>query len=235
MSTQNTELIIPEFFGVVNFDQLNHVIEKLGQSRQNLSQEDKKFALDAIQTWEESVIKKLEYKSKEAENLLKCFEINTNYNMITSNGKEMSENETFLQIIEAIDAKAEFDEYMTAVRVAYTHKNSRPIQDTDDLNTTIEKSIENAAAYQAAYSKHDVIDASNTAKVRKAAAVLSQKFATDERVQELVTRLRRFKSNVDKFSIECTEKSQLAKLNVTINDDNVRDAIQELLDFTINI
>ena len=234
--SKTTELsIIPEFFGVINFDQLNTVIEKLGQSRQDLTPEDKKFALSAIETWEESVIKKLNFKSKEAEDLLKCLEINTSYNYLECHGKEMADNETFLQIIEAIDAKKEFNDYMDAVRIAYAYKNSRPIRNEDELGTTIEQSIENAAAYQAEYSKYDVTNASNDAKVKKAANALRQRFANDDRVQELTMRLRRFRTNVDKFSIECTEKSQMAKLNVTINNDDVREAIQELLNFTISI
>ena len=52
-------------------------------------------------------------------------------------------------------------------------------------------------------------------------------------IQEIIRRIKSFQKKSKSFKTACNDKSRLAKINVTISDENVREALKEIIDFKI--
>ena len=51
-------------------------------------------------------------------------------------------------------------------------------------------------------------------------------------IKTLINKLKRRQSNMKRMATTCTDKAQLAKINITIDDPSVRDSLKELIELT---
>jgi hypothetical protein len=79
--------------------------------------------------------------------------------------------------------------------------------------------------------QHRALFAEQAACLKKLRTELNKK----PEIKELKQRLSAYSRNARKMLVECDEKAQLAKLNISINDGGVKDALRELIDFSANI
>ena len=54
-------------------------------------------------------------------------------------------------------------------------------------------------------------------------------------VKDFIKKAGRYQKNINKFKKECREKGQLAKISISVSNTEVRDALKELLAFSVNV
>lgn len=223
--------LMPDIFKDIDFSALNNTITALGNSSKELSDKEKEFAVEAIGTWETSVINRINDKKKEANDFL--LSLNVNASTLCPYG--MPSNE-FEALIEATGLQALYEDYLNKVDIVDLHTTTCPMYpEIDELNTTLKEQLTLRKDYELAHQiytkEHDKLkrDAYN------AMVKLKVELNKDERVQELVKRLKKYEKNVSTFVNQCKEKSQLAKISVSIASEDVRESLKELMNFSISI
>lgn len=215
-------------FDPINFDNLNKAITKLASSNATLTPDEKKFAIDLIDDWDHSVIQAIDDKINEGQQLLYTFNPNHVHfelddELCESLTKQLGTKFTKL-----------YKDYLKTKNELFELQNTAPKQDrTRDINETAGAYIDRSAKEEAEYAKYQL----KIAKARKAVewAQYDFKKALSEtpEIQEIIRRIKSFQKKSKSFKTACNDKSRLAKINVTISDENVREALKEIIDFKI--
>lgn len=231
--TEETQvaILMPDVFKDIDFSALNKTITALGSSSKQLDEKEKKVAIEAINTWEGSVIERIQEKKYEASQFLNT--LNTESNTMCSYG---TQDEEFEHLVNAVGLQALYEDYLNRVDAIEMHKTEAPeYPEIDELNMTLKDQLIIKKDYELAsviYNKeHDKLKRDAYNAMHKLKVELNK----DERVQELVKRLRKYEKNTSTFINQCKEKSQLAKISVSITSESVRDSLKELLNFSISI
>lgn len=229
--TTQVATLMPDVFKDIDFSSLNKTITALGSSSKQLDEKEKKTAVEAIKAWEESVIERIKEKKYEATQFLNTLNIESN--TMCSYGTQDEEFET---LVNAVGLQALYEDYLHKVDAIEMHKTETPeYPEIDELNTTLKDQLTARKDYELAltiYNKeHDKLKRDAYNAMRK----LKVELNTDERVQELVKRLKKYEKNTSTFINQCKEKSQLAKISVSITSESVRNSLKELLNFSISI
>lgn len=226
-STQ-VAVIMPDIFKDVDFTTLNASITALATHNGALSDKDKEFAVQTIATWEDSVISRLNLKATEASNLLQALDTSV------SSVWYLSEDE-FEALVVASGTESFYETYLDAIEELEALKAAKPEQPVVDLDTTLEEQLVAKRDYELAYQKSTIQINRAERNVQSTMKSLKVAMNQNDSIKELVVRVRKYQRNVNKFKNECTEKSQLAKISVTISSQEIRDALKDLLNFSIAI
>lgn len=226
--TTQVATIMPNIFGDIDFSTLNKTIIALGNSSKQLGEKEKEFAIEAINTWEYSIIERLRDKEQEANIYIEFLDINSRCFAPFELSKENIE-----LLIEAVGLQDLYQEYLDKMREY--ESLSCPEEPVIDLSTTLMEQMKARTDYEL---QRKVWDTTKTKLNREAYNIMRKikvEMNNKPEVQELLARLKKYKRNVSKFRNECVEKSQLAKINVTISSDEVRESLKELLNFSVTI
>lgn len=226
--TTQVATIMPNIFGDIDFTTLNKTITALGNSSNQLSEKEKGYAIEAISTWESSVIHRLADKEQEANTYIDFLNVNSNcfspYNM---------PKEDIELLIEAVGLQDLYQEYVA--KMEEWNSLPTPEEPVIDLTMTLMEQMEIRTDYEL---QRKVWETTRT-KLSREAYNLMRKLKIElnnkPEIQELLVRMKKYKRNVSKFKNECVEKSQLAKINVTISSEEVKDSLRDLLNFSVTI
>lgn len=227
---QTTQIatIMPNIFGDIDFSTLNKTITALGNGSGDLSDKEKELAVEAVNTWQESVINRLKDKEDEANCYIDF--LNVNYNRFAPWQMDQYSVE---MLIEAAGLQDMYQEYLDKMD-EYTNlpQPERPVIDT---STTLMEQMKARTDYDLEYQ----VWLTKRQKIEREAYNIMRKLKIElnklPEIQELLLRMKKYKRNVSKFKNQCIEKSQLAKINVSISSEEVRNSLRDLLNFSINI
>ena len=227
---QTTQLvtIMPNIFGDIDFSALNNAITTLGNGSGILSDTEKEFAVEAIDTWQTNVIDRLKEKEYEANSYIDF--LNVNYNRFAPYGMDRYDAE---MLIEAVGMQDLYQKYLD--KMDEFNNLPQPERPVIDTSTTLMEQMKARTDYDLAYqvwlTTREKLEREAYNIMRKLKIELNNK----PEIQEFLTRMKKYKRNVSKFKNQCIEKSQLAKINVSIASQEVRDSLKELLNFSVNI
>lgn len=230
-TTNNTQVatIMPDIFGDIDFSALNSVISKLGTSSVTLKDSEKEFAVNAINTWEQTVIEKLREKENDAITWLNFLDMNSSYCYTSIEEAEV------LDLADATGTRHLYEEYLAKVEEIKVLNANRPEAPINNVNDTLIEQITAKRDYEFNCQVYNI----SLNKLNREASNLFKKFKKElnekEEIKELIVRLKKYKRNASKFRRECTEKSQLAKINVSIESESVKDSLRDLLNFSVTI
>lgn len=219
---------IAGIFDPINFEQLNKAISKLASSKATLSPEEKKFAIDLIDDWDTSVITAIDDKISEGNQILYSF--NPNYHNC-----ELDE-EILSNLTKQLGSKYTnmYKKYATAKNELFDLQQNAPKYDQDrDLDETAGEYIDRRTSEEAEFAKYDLKLAKARKKVDWALYELKKTLNETPEVQEIIKRIKTFQKKSKSFKTACNDKSRLAKINVTISDENIREALKEIINFAI--
>lgn len=232
-TTNNTQVatLMPDIFADIDFSALNSTITNLGANNKELSKEEKKFAVEAIDSWEEIVIKRLNERAYEARMYIASLDINSgtlcHYNMSQAD---------FENLVDAVGLRHLYEDYLNKIDIMDAHKLEAPEPPIiDELNMTLKDQLTLRRDYELAYQIHSKERDKLQKEAYNAMRKLKIELNKDERVQELIKRMSNYERKVNTFVNQCKEKSQLAKISVSIDSEKVRDSLKELMNFSINI
>lgn len=232
-ATSNKYDVVANQFFNVDFNAMNTIIDKLA-NRNQLSKVEKKEANNIIDTWNDNVIQKLQMESNNITEFVDAIN-GTAFEGIPSlirNQQFISELETLINIA---GLNNEYDEMCDTVNdyvQAEAALKNIPAVD-DDLDTTQGDLI-------IMQRNHDYNVAKATAEMKKIGnklirqnITMTQALTSNNDVKKLLTQLKRRATNMKKMMTTCTDKAQLAKINITIDDAGVRDSLKELIELTL--
>lgn len=227
--TTQVTVVMPDVFQNVDFNTLNNSITALATYNGTLSDKDKEFAVETISTWERSVVTKLNVKKEEAQGLL--------YSLDASNPSISScfPEEDFEALIAATKTDALYQIYLDKIEQLKYLKSTSPETPMVDLTTTLEQQLIDRRDYQFECQKNCIAINKAEREAANAMKALKVEMNKNDDIKELITRVKKYQRNVSKFKNECAEKSQLAKISVTISSMEIRQALKELLNFSVTI
>lgn len=226
-----TTQVINSFFNV-DFEAVNKTIDALA-TRASLTETEKQEANKIIDSWNDNVIEKLRLE----ENKIRDFLVKIN-GSAHAGIPHCIEHQIYIDEIEALVDYAKirhlYDEMCLTVderTTAIAAKNNIPDID-DDINTTQGEYIHMMRDHEYAVT----VAAKNVQKLdnklaRQNAEIVAALNA-DANVRSIITQLKKRVNGMTKMRTACTDKAQLAKINITIDDPNVRQSLKDLIALT---
>ena len=242
--TKTTEIIVaPQqdqlaqinaFFGDIDFNKLNDTISQLA-NRQKLTKVEKTSALEIIDSWNTNIIGKLDIEKDSITQF-----INALYGVGRQNGiSDLISSQAHIDelelLIDYIGANEQYDtliDTMDQYAVVSGVLQNQP-RLVIDLESTKAEEIIQYKDLQLEQIKVDAECKRLGNKIARLNTEIAKMLVADKDVQTLIRGLKKKATAMNKMKTECTDKAQLAKINVTIDDNNVRDALKDLINFKI--
>ena len=227
------EMVMNQFFNI-DFSAMNKVIDNLA-NRNSLSKVEKKEANAIIDTWNENVINKLNIEEEHIANFVAAITGASAMDGIPA----LIKTQDFIPELEALIAAAGLDkEYVdmcdtvTEYTMAESTYRNIPNLTDDDLDTTQGEKIlmQRDHEYAVAKARAEVTKLGN--KLMRQNNDMTSKLMANPDIKTLINKLKRRQSNMKRMATTCTDKAQLAKINITIDDPSVRDSLKELIELT---
>lgn len=227
------DIVMDQFFNI-DFSAMNTIIDNLA-NRNSLSKVEKKEANAIIDTWNENVINKLNLEEDHIANFVAAITGTSAINGIPA----LIKTQDFIPELETLIAAAGLDkEYadmcdtVTEYTMAESTYRNIPKSTDDDLDTTQGEKIlmQRDHEYAVAKARAEVTKLGN--KLIRQNNDMTSKLMANPDIKKLVTKLKRRQSGMKRMATTCTDKAQLAKINITIDDPSVRDSLKELIALT---
>ena len=228
-------LALPELFSDFNFSDLNTAIESLADVSATLTQGEKDSAIQVVEDWEQNVLSRLEEHEHDLNQFVDFLDPAQSggyyHNDTQLDPEQMKalagQTGTIAQLQEYIDAKAALD----------LHEKREP--EEDEAISDIDVSYSERIIAQKEQEKIDAVyELQSKRLARKVARTLyAWKKAMQENpdIQKLISYVRSYRKNTKKFTRECQDKSQVARLNISIASPKMRETLKELLSFASRI
>lgn len=227
------EMVMNQFFHI-DFSAMNTIIDNLA-NRNSLSRVEKTEANAIIDTWNENVINKLNIEEAHIANFVAAITGTSAMDGIPA----LIKTQDFIPELETLIAAAGLNkEYadmcdtVTEYTMAESTCRNIPKLTDDDLNTTQGEKIlmQRDHEYAVAKARAEVTKLGN--KLIRQNNDITSKLMANPDIKTLITKLKRRQSSMKRMATTCTDKAQLAKINITIDDPSVRDSLKELIALT---
>lgn len=222
------------FFGDIDFNKLNETISQLA-NRQKLTKVEKTSALEIIDAWNTNIIGKLDIEKTSITQFINALYGTGHQNGISdliSHQAHIDELELLIDYIGANEQYSTLIDTMDQYTVVSGMLQNQPRLVIDLASTKAEEIIQ----YKDMQLEQHKVDAECKRlgnKIARLNTEIAKMLVANKDVQTLIRGLKKKVSAMNKMKTQCTDKAQLAKINVTIDDTNVRDALKDLIDFKI--
>jgi hypothetical protein len=208
------------------FDDLNKTIEKIGERGSVLSPKEKEIGFKVLQEWEENVIRKLNDKKSDCEAF---FSIIEHYHSEWY-GRE-SDGAMREKLAMMSETEKEYTEILLLEEEYDLQKLKRPREPGIDSSLTIIENDRRNYQWKKQNFEFEI-------ELRKLGENLERKrnawlkiVREHGSVKEMILSIRGFKRNFNELISTAKAKATNAKLNLSISDKSMREAMQELVDF----
>lgn len=224
-------------FKDINFNELNTVIQALGDKSSELTPDEKVAATNIISSWNKNVVGRIRTHLNDMENMLRLFSTN-----VGTHSHEQFLTQTVLndqQLIQLIAVTATTDLYETFLKahqdqIQYVEANEpqRPFVDKNMSALEIAKA---ESQYQLDYVKYEIELTKRKRKVVMAFREFIKTVTATTQVKAMVAKAKLFVKDANTLYSECDVKTNMAKLNIQISSGNIRDSLRDLMSFASQI
>lgn len=226
IAISGTQPLDIEHYFAINFEELNNSINKLSDRSTELTLEDKALAVEIIETWNRDVIAAIDRKIEEVEYFCESFDL-------TSQTIQLSDEEIGA-LAQHLGFGREYDNYMDAWRTYLNLKNNdKHIRDKYSNIEVCAKNKDLLGHYSAEIYANNVEISKAHRKCDAITTDLFVKMSKTDEIKAFLKKGRQFLSQADELRKAAINKAHQAKINVTIDNKNVKDALFELLAFSI--
>lgn len=220
-------------FETKGFEEINQTIENLGNHTGTLTDKEKEFAVQIVGSWERNVLEEVQEKKTEIEAFIQLFkgERGRDYyikdrvvDLIEEYGEELAEKTNTVPLFEAyLEARKE-------LKQEEKFDIDEPI-----INETMSVIEEKSSImnYELEVTKHKIVVKKLRNTMYKAEREWLEVLEKNPLVASMLEEARRAKRKLAKMDRECKKKSDLAKLNITISNEEMRKTLKELMKFSI--
>ncbi len=211
----------------VNFGELAETITRLANRDTALTDQDKELAVKVIDDWSRDVVDQIRNKKQLAEHLVTSLNVNN-----SSCYRDMNELE---QIAHSAGCTKQFDLFKSAEdllgALRQEDKDIRSKYDGIDLREPGNFEVYRMYKEETIEMNKKIVTAERES--RKSLRVLIVALNKDATVKNTIAKCNGFLGNVDVLITEATNKANMARVNVTIDNQEVRNALLDLLEFQI--
>lgn len=213
------------------FNDLNKSIETLGQFSGNLSKEEKEIGFKILGEWEEKVIRKIEDKASKFKSILSYFNVGSYYNYLRD--EERAELED--RIAEITETTQALNKIRALELAAEVHNSKEPMRPIVNPDMTIAENDENYVQYSKDKILYDIESKRLNFKVERAKKEWKEAICELPVIKNMVEDMQSYLRKVTRFRDECSDKAHLAKLNLAISDEKIRESIKDLVNFSASL
>lgn len=208
------------------FEKINKAIEKLG-TVENLTKEEKENGVELVAEWNKLTIKRIEAKTRDLANLLATLEIAGNYFQFEKIKEEL---EKFALISNLSNQYHILEDLHETIE---KKQQNKPLdyEFDDDLTRN-----ENLLKQQEQIKERIIFDQQHKRSVKhfeKEFRDFLKKINDEKEIQAAIKQAKTFLRNSEKFVNQCKDKAAAAKLNIMISNKELKSALKEMLDFSM--
>jgi hypothetical protein len=236
--TTSVAVIFPSIFKDIDFSTLNATIDVLGKHGVDLDKEEKSAASKIVDEWNHNVITRLHNRVNEMNNVVNFFNVkrlaqNYRYNGYYYN----SLGEAELTALAASTGTTDlYEQVLKVTNEVERFRDEGPVvPNLDDKSLTALTRMKLKNDYEYAKAKFDIDFVKLDRKLNAAWKAFLTELNTKDQVKQILAKATKYLRNVNTLTSECEAKATLAKLNIQINSEAVRDSLRELMDFTKSI
>lgn len=221
---QLSTAVVGSILTPADFNALDGLISSMGDQSKTLSGEEKKQAAAVIDEWNESVVNRIKLNADQASDVLAFLAGSRVPDSIANNLIGLF-NDTFGETPEYVAYQAAYDAYELSAMEAPEKPivtDGMTIAEIDGMNLTYER--ENLIFQR----RHSQL----SAKMRKAATDYVRALNKIPEIAEAKLQLSAYRRKASRMAQQCQDKATRAKINITINNEDTRKLLHELLDFT---
>lgn len=220
--------ITSDLFRDIDFKGISQAIENIGNHNGTLGVEEKEMASELVAQWEQDVVTRLRDKGHEMNEFVQFF--NTGYE------GRVSQQERLEDIGADLAAKTNtYNEYTALVQTLEDLEDlhqQRPIQPIEREDRTYKEKLEEEKKFQLDMAKYNLAVTKKNRELYQYETAWKKLLKQNKEVAELIKKAKEYNKSVSKFQQNCHDKAQVAKLNIMISNQDVRQSLRELLDFT---
>lgn len=225
--------VVSNLFRDIDFSGLNSIIDNIGGASNELTIEEKESAVKIVGEWEKNVL----YRLRDYEHNLHSLVA-----LLNNNNYANWENQSILSAtqINTIVANTQLEELYTPYVQAlaeleeYQEDNEPEKPYVDNTLSPLEV-IQIESAYKVELANYKIEVAKLNRKTVLAFNTFIRAFRKHEIVKSMVESTNEQIKTIGGFIVDCSDKTQLAKLNITISSATVREALRGLIDFSKTI
>lgn len=217
-------LDIENYFSI-NFNSLNDSINKLGDRSTELTDDDKKLAIEIIDTWNTNVIETLNTKISEVREFCNSFDLSVSDISLS--------DEEIEALAHHLGFDKEYDDYKAAWSKFFDLRAER--DHIDEKYSDIELSAKNRELlghYSAEKYENKIALSKSRRECNKITTDLFTKMSKTSEVKKFLKKGREFLSQANDLKKAAVDKANMARVNVAIDNINVRDALFDLIQFS---
>lgn len=206
-----------------DFGALDKLITSLGENSAKLTDEEKKQASAIIDDWNESVIARIAQNVDAANDVIAFL---SGRRIPDGTAKNIIEN-----FVELFGETPEYLAYENASREYENQSFEAPMEPIVTEDMTIAQIDSGKLEYQRECLIYNRKLQAAVVNLRKAATDYVRSLNDMPQVQEARQQLTAYKRKASRMQNECRDKATKAKINITINNEETRKLLHELLDF----
>lgn len=223
-----------EIFKDVDFKGLSGAIETMAQNNKELAPEEKQMAIQIIDSWQSNVVERLNDHSNDMNGFIALFEVgNYNYHY----GVTTFPEETLEAIAQKTGTLTLYQAWKAADAVY--EEESLKLKDLErpvpDLETTYQEQLDAQKNYELEEAKLRIRIGKLRHTAERAEGEWKRTVKQDPGIKGLLAKAKSYTRNLNKYTRECESKGQLAKLNISISSEAIRNSLKELLEFAVTI
>jgi hypothetical protein len=225
-------------FNNIDFSGLNSAIAEMANSNKDMVPEEKQMAISIVKEWEKGVISRLNQHEADLKAFLGYFNSNSgSYNAYSRGayGSFDASDEALLEIAAKTGTVKELEASLAARDALAEFKETRPEAPERDPDQSYREKTLAERQYDLELAKYNIDEGKLTRKAALADKAWRKAVMQNEDFKALVKKINAYTRSVTRYTQECKDKGQLAKLNITIGSEAMRQSLRSLLDFVVTI
>lgn len=225
------------FFGNIDFNKLSASIQALADRKTNLSCIEKKSASEIIDEWNRNVLDKIRAEEGNIEMFLNAIMPSQGQNF--TGVSSLIQSQAFIPELEFLIDKANVrDKYEELEDIMYEYDAAKAAAANrqavvHDTATTVESEIIQRKDIELENIRKTAAITKIGNKIAKLNSEITAAIGSDKEIVKSLRLLKRKCAEMKKAELKCSDVAQLAKINVTIDDADIRDTLREIINFSL--
>jgi hypothetical protein len=234
--------LAPNLFRDIDFTGLSSAMTALENASDQIPTEEKKAALDVVGQWETNVLARLRSRLHEMQTFVALFKVppisgRDRYNVVQP-AEDFFSNDGYAEgVAKKTDTEALLQE-VAGARIAWQAVGDlmpeKPYYEDDEAVSQLQVA-KDESDYKLAMHEWNIQKRKAERAYIIAFANWMKEVVKHDYVQDTIRQANKFTKNINQYYQHATDQAQAAKLNIAISSKAARDALRELLNFSIEL
>lgn len=227
------QAVAGDLFKDIDFSGISKAIEKIGDANASLTADEKDMANKIVDQWQSDVVDRLRGRGREMNDFIGFFEVGSSGRVqgadkLDDIGEDLATKTNSVK---------EFEALQTLIEELMDLHETRPVEPSAHLevNKTQKDILEEENKYKLDKAVYDLNVRKQQREIFIAEKAWKKLLKQNKEVSELIKKAKKFNKEMGTFTNMCHDKAQIAKLNITVSNADVRSALKDLLNFSTEV